>query len=496
MTTPISPLKRELSFPSPEPKRQKAAFSRTDQRIQEILENPKLIRNHHNLLIQWHKMTKKDIPKRLKASYQSANHALHPHQNDTFLSLAIKMQDYQLVKAALQEHQQDQHNLLELAALIDDFKIHYLFVKKALRDQNGNTMLHHLFGQGVQDDRPSPDFARFEAAKPDLTLENSNGITCFELAAENFHSKSFKRMMAYMEEKGQAIPDTKVLNERVITYRENKKLSLSMRQVLERVDFKTIGRFAKVSQHANKIARKILRERAEIYGSTIPVPIEPVAFLRNLKRQIANLKFYGLLPERITLDTIQTLNVNEIVALLSSEVKVFIESDDNPRRIHSMITKLLELDSYWNHAQETPKSQNESALALCNAAFYAETALVEQLLKHGASLQICKPTDSDTIWNKETPLHRAIRAHNLEAVQLMIKYKADVNASSDNGTPLAVATDEESPEVVKALLEAGADPNKRAKNQLSPLMIACEKKSTKALDKCAKLLEDYGAIAY
>lgn len=495
MTTSISSFKRTSFSLSPDSKRQKTAISRTDQRIEEILKNPKLIKNNHNLLIQWHKMAKKDIPEKLKGSYQSANKAVAIDLNDTFLSLAIKMKDYQLVKATLSERQEGQTNALKVAAIIHDVKIHYLFVKKALRDAKGNTMLHHLFGQKAQDGRPLPNFACFEAANPDLTLENSKGITCLELAAKHFHSKSLKRMMAYMEEKGQAIPDTQVLTEWVITYRENKKLSLSMRPVLERADFKTIGRFAKVSRHANKIARKVLEERAEVYGFNGSNQIEKIDLLRKFKRQIHQLKHYDLLPERINLDTIHTLTVNEIIFLLSREVKVFIESDENPRLLHLHMPELLELNSYWQNATGTPENQNESALALCNAAYYAEPALVEQLLKHGASLQSCKPTDPDTIWNNETPLHRAIRAHNLEAVKLMIEYKADVNAPSDNGTPLAVATDLVNPGIVRALLKAGADPNKHAKNEPSTLAIACKKKSTKALDECARLLEEYGAIA-
>lgn len=57
-----------------------------------------------------------------------------------------------------------------------------------------------------------------------------------------------------------------------------------------------------------------------------------------------------------------------------------------------------------------------------------------------------------------TALHWAARASNLKAVRLLLKARADVNASNRYGvTPLSLAVTSGDPAVVNALLDAGAD---------------------------------------
>ncbi|MCY3538150.1 MAG: ankyrin repeat domain-containing protein [Cyanobacteria bacterium MAG IRC4_bin_6] len=61
-----------------------------------------------------------------------------------------------------------------------------------------------------------------------------------------------------------------------------------------------------------------------------------------------------------------------------------------------------------------------------------------------------------------TPLHVAADSETLEVIKVLVDGGADLNARNEDGlTPLHVATQERNPEVVKMLLDAGADPKAR-----------------------------------
>jgi ankyrin repeat protein len=72
----------------------------------------------------------------------------------------------------------------------------------------------------------------------------------------------------------------------------------------------------------------------------------------------------------------------------------------------------------------------------------------------------------------ETPLMQAADKGDLQAVQLALAAKADLNARDQDGqTALihACRNPQASPALVKALLAAGADPNVRSRNDYSAL---------------------------
>ena len=95
---------------------------------------------------------------------------------------------------------------------------------------------------------------------------------------------------------------------------------------------------------------------------------------------------------------------------------------------------------------------------LLQAARYGDAATIGALLKGGAD--IAKATREG-----ETPLHAAARAGGVEAVKLLVQHGADVNAVEllDEQTPLMWATAEGHLDVVDALLDASADPNRKAR---------------------------------
>ncbi|KAL8450876.1 hypothetical protein Emag_002982 [Eimeria magna] len=95
-----------------------------------------------------------------------------------------------------------------------------------------------------------------------------------------------------------------------------------------------------------------------------------------------------------------------------------------------------------------------------------------------------------------TPLHEAVYAGKTDAVKLLLAHGATVNKVSSLGTPVQIAAVTLQLEILKLLLEAGADPNMLAQQALSAaspfppaLILAASKGATDAV----KLLLENGA---
>ena len=96
---------------------------------------------------------------------------------------------------------------------------------------------------------------------------------------------------------------------------------------------------------------------------------------------------------------------------------------------------------------ETRSRQDESPLML--AALQGLTDVCQQLISKGAHVN--KPG-----W---TPLHYAATHGHLALIDLLLEHHAYIDAASPNGsTPLMMAASYGTPEAVKLLLKAGADP--------------------------------------
>ena len=121
------------------------------------------------------------------------------------------------------------------------------------------------------------------------------------------------------------------------------------------------------------------------------------------------------------------------------------------------------------------------------------TDMIRWLLDHGADVNA--RTDSSFLY---TPLRLAVAHMQLEATQALLERNADANLQDDCGwTPLYTVLcrswkeDVVSVDIVRSLLEHGADPNIRASDDsgLSPLHLAAKKRFLEV----ARLLLSYGA---
>jgi ankyrin repeat protein len=103
------------------------------------------------------------------------------------------------------------------------------------------------------------------------------------------------------------------------------------------------------------------------------------------------------------------------------------------------------------------KANQYGITPLIQASRTGDAAVMDALLKGGADPSLAHPEG-------ETPLMAASRSGHVDAVRLLLARKVDVNAADkyQEQTALMWAASEGHGEVVTALLDAGADPNRRA----------------------------------
>jgi hypothetical protein len=83
------------------------------------------------------------------------------------------------------------------------------------------------------------------------------------------------------------------------------------------------------------------------------------------------------------------------------------------------------------------------------------------------------PHGPTTTLKKWSALHECVRLSNTDMMKILLDHDAKVEIrDADGETPLFVASSSREPELVRLLLQAGADPNTEAKDGWSALMMA------------------------
>ncbi|CAH0728375.1 unnamed protein product, partial [Brenthis ino] len=187
-------------------------------------------------------------------------------------------------------------------------------------------------------------------------------------------------------------------------------------------------------------------------------------------------------------------NADEISSLLetghSEDTVSFVSQADEHRlrtaalwacwlRKNSLLSKLLKIGADPNSSDDGGRSCLHLTCLLDNEEG------TNLLLDYGADPNIW----DSTVERKATPLHCAASANSLSCVMTLIKHGADVNAGLSEHSPLHYAVLSDAPEVVNALLEAGACPDTPQVFTETPLHVAASLGSA----SCMKLLLDAGA---
>lgn len=129
-------------------------------------------------------------------------------------------------------------------------------------------------------------------------------------------------------------------------------------------------------------------------------------------------------------------------------------------------------------------------LTACKTYLYHVPRMTRRLLEHGLD-----PNLPD--WQRRTPLHDLSRPNRAVSdaatmVRMFIEFGADVNAidEDDRSTPLGIASREGRAELVRLLLDNGADPNAAGAEWATPLAWA----ERRGHEDIAKLLRSRGAL--
>lgn len=143
--------------------------------------------------------------------------------------------------------------------------------------------------------------------------------------------------------------------------------------------------------------------------------------------------------------------------------KLAAETNDQKRQTIIDIVRLLE--------------QFGGKLDLCSAIAIKETELVQRLLSENDKLA------ATTRFDGFSPLHIAVMTEQPDLVKKLLSLGADINAMNSSHasryrqqTAIFVAAEEGRYEMVKLLLDQGADPNVQEYNQRTPLHIAIKRK--------------------
>lgn len=182
---------------------------------------------------------------------------------------------------------------------------------------------------------------------------------------------------------------------------------------------------------------------------------------------------------------------NKSVLTIFSLLFLLIElnAQDNPDFIKAVLKgDVKKVESMLNAGVSANSSSNgESALIHCakvNSSWSTSLSILKLLLKHGADMNAWAIVEG-------TALTISITSGNIDFVKTLVENGVDVNFRHQYLVPAIffAANSKHRNEILKILLENGADPNDRNSDSMTPLMLTS---MTNNLDGC-KILIEHGA---
>ncbi|XP_043692141.1 putative ankyrin repeat protein RF_0381 [Telopea speciosissima] len=120
-------------------------------------------------------------------------------------------------------------------------------------------------------------------------------------------------------------------------------------------------------------------------------------------------------------------------------------------------------------------SQSDAGTPMIWAAGHGQQEAVKVLLENHANPNA--ETDDNI-----TPLLSAVAAGSLPCLELLIQAGANANVSAGGATPMHIAADNGSPDIINCLLKAGADPNAVDEDGLKPIQVAAARSNRGAIE--------------
>ncbi|XP_042514940.1 ankyrin-1 [Macadamia integrifolia] len=142
---------------------------------------------------------------------------------------------------------------------------------------------------------------------------------------------------------------------------------------------------------------------------------------------------------------------------------------------HAAGTGNIDLLSFVLSKGDDVDSQSDAGTPLIWAAGHGQQESVKVLLENHADPNA--ETDDNI-----TPLLSSVAAGSLPCLELLIQAGANANVSAGGATPMHIAADNGSPDIINCLLKAGADPNAVDEDGLKPIQVAAARNNRGAVE--------------